>query len=159
MDDAGILFGLLATLIGAGFGILSGSVAARARALPVTVLGVATIIATTGADVVAAAAFATGLGLGLLFLTVEDPWVLAARPRGDHRVVPGAVVAIVFAILYLVAVRGSWPAAPDQEPVALTALVGAQLLTGDIAVLVLAVVVIAGTIVGAARIAGREARP
>ncbi len=159
MDDAGILLALLATLIGASFGILSGSVAARARALPVTVLGVATTIATTGADIVAAAALATGLGLGLLFLTVEDPWALAARPRGDRRVVPGALAAIVFAVLYLVAVRGTWPPAPVEAPIALTALVGARLLTSDIPVLALAVIVIAGTIVGAARIAGREVRP
>jgi NADH:ubiquinone oxidoreductase subunit 6 (subunit J) len=158
MYDAGILLALLATLIGAAFGVLSGSVAARARALPVTVLGVAATLAAVGADLVAAAALATGLSLGLLFTTGEDPWALAARPRGDRRVVPGAIAAITFAVLYLVVVRGAWPPPPAEEPVALTAMVGARLLTSNVAALAAVVVFVAGAIVGAARIAGREAR-
>ncbi len=159
MSGAGILFALLTTLIGAAFGVLSGSAAARARALPVTALGVAATLATAGADLVAFAALATGLSLGLLFTTGEDPWALAARPRGDRRVLPGAIAALSFAVLYLVVVRGAWPPLPAEEPVALTALVGARLLTSDVAALVAAVVFVAGAIVGAARIAGREARP
>jgi hypothetical protein len=158
MDGAGIVLALLATLIGAAFGVLSGSAAARHRALPVTVLGVSATLATAGADLVAAAALATGLALGLLLQTSEDPWVLAARPRGDHRVAPGAVAAVAFAVLYLVVVRGDWPAPPAEAPIALTSLVGARLLTSNVLALVLAVIFIAGAIVGAARIAGREAR-
>ncbi len=159
MYGAGVLLALLTTLIGAAFGVLSGSVAARARALPVTVLGVAATLAAAGADLVAAAALATGLSLGLLFTTGEDPWALAARPRGDRRVVPGTVAAVSFAVLYLAVARGSWPAPPTAEPPALAAMVGGRLLTSDIAALVAAVVLVAGAIVGAARVAGREARP
>jgi len=158
MHGAGVLVALLATLIGAAFGVLSGSAAARLRALPVTVLGVAATIAAAGADLVAAAALTTGLGLGLLFTTGEDPWTRAGRPRGDRRVVPGTIAAISFAVLYQVVVRGPWPEAPAEEPVALTALVGARLLTSDLAALVVAIVLVAGAIVGAARIAGREGR-
>ena len=159
MAGTGVLVALLATLIGAAFGVLSGSAAARARALPVTVLGIAAVIATAGADLVAAAALATGLSLGLLFTTGEDPWARAGRPRGDRRVVPGTVAALSFATLYLVVVRGPWPTPPAHDPVALTSLLGARLLTADVAALVMTVVFTAGAIVGAARIAGREARP
>jgi hypothetical protein len=159
MDDAAILIALLTTLIGAAFGVLSGSAAARARARPVTVLGVAVTLAAAGADLVAAAALASGLSLGLLLTTGEDPWASAARPSSDRRVLPGAIAAISFAVLYLVIARGAWPPPPAAQPVALTSLVGARLLTNDVAALVAAIVFVAGAIVGAARIAGREARP
>jgi hypothetical protein len=158
MAGALVLLALLATLIGAAFGVLSGSAAARARALPVMVLGIAAILAAVGADLVAAAALATGLGLGLLLATSEDPWAQAAPPGRDRRVLPGALAAVSFAVLYLVAVRGAWPPAPATTPLALTALIGGRLLTSDAAVLVVAVVLVAGAIVGAARIAGREVR-
>lgn len=156
MNGVGTLAALLTTLVSAAFGVLSGSAAARGRAQPVTVLGLAAILAAGGADLVALTALATGLALGILVAATDDPWTGAPRPRGDRRVVPGAAAAIAFAVLYQVVVGAGWPAARGDDPVALTSLVGARLLTGDFPVVAVVVLLVCGALVGAVRIVGRE---
>lgn len=159
MAGLGILLALLTTLIGAAFAVLSGSAAARARALLATVLGVGATIAAAGSDLVAVAALATGLGVNLLLHACEDPWTRAPRPRDDRRVLPATAAILAFAALYRVAVHPGWPQPAAPRPVALTSLVGARLLTSDVAVLVAVIVLVSGALVGAARIAGRETPP
>ncbi len=146
-------------LAAAGVAVLADVAMLRRRALLLQVLALAALVLLVGADLPAWAVLVGGLtGGGVVLAAHTRDADAAARTSADQRVVPAVLAALVFAGLYFVVATGHWSGAQPEVPVALTALIGARLLTRDLVVLVLLIVFLAGAVAGAARLAGRPPR-
>lgn len=161
---AELVFVVLAGIVltGACFAVVATAPAGGRRALLLVVLALASLVLLVGADLPAWAVLVGGLTGGAVVLAAprrsREIDTLDPDRRADARVIPGALAAIVFGGLYLVIARGHWTGPIPGAPVALTSLLGAQFLTGDLLVLVLSILVLAGAVAGAARLVARVPR-
>lgn len=137
----------VAAAVGAGIAALARQPGRRLGGLRLAIVAIGALLILLGSDLPALAWLAVA-GIATLTGAVavrEGDAAPGDRGRRLERGAFGLAGAVLFAVFYRVAVGADWLALPPGGFVGQTSLVGAHLLTRDLAALLAAVVLLAGT--------------